>query len=98
MHFPASVVVYVKTGCFFCTAALELLEDKGVSFEKIVVDGRSDLRRWLAAAATRHTVPQTFINGEPVGGFDDLSRLDREGRLDDLLAQQPSVDNPPLRS
>lgn len=92
------MVVYVRSGCFYCTSAVELLDDKGVRFERIVVDGNRELRRWLEKRTKRHTVPQVFINGHPVGGFDDLSALDRDGRLDQLLAEQPSVDNPALRS
>jgi glutaredoxin 3 len=95
---PARVVVYVKRGCSFCAGAMELLEEKGVSFETVQVDGRSELRRWLEEASRRHTVPQVFINGAPVGGFEELMVLDREGRLDELLARQPSVDNRSLRS
>lgn len=92
------VVVYVKRGCPYCTGAVELLQDKGVRFEVIHVEGRADLRRWLSEATGRHTVPQIFIDGEPVGGFDDLAKLDREGELDELLVASPSVDNPSLPS
>jgi glutaredoxin 3 len=95
---PARVVVYLKRGCFFCAGVMELLEDKGVAFQTIQVDGRAELRRWLEEASRRHTVPQLFINGAPVGGFEELMALDREGKLDELLAAQPSVDNPSLRS
>jgi glutaredoxin 3 len=57
-----------------------------VAFEEI--DARFDgkTRRWLEEATGRRTVPQIFIDGEPIGGYSDLRRLDDRGELDQLLA------------
>jgi len=83
----ADVLVYLTPSCPYCHAAKALLRDKQVSFTEIDVDGRQDLRRWLVSASGQRTVPQVFINGQPVGGFSDIERLDEEGKLDPLLRE-----------
>jgi glutaredoxin 3 len=83
---PAHVRIYTRRWCGYCTAAERLLEDKGVAFEKIDCTGDHEKRRWLAEATGHTTVPQIFIDGRPIGGYDDLDALDRRGDLDALLA------------
>jgi glutaredoxin 3 len=83
----ADVEVYVTGYCPYCVRAKGLLKRKGVPFTEIDVTDDSAKRAWLVEATGRRTVPQIFINGVPVGGSDDLHALDREGRLDALLAQ-----------
>ena len=68
--------------------AKALLRKKEVAFEEIVVDGRADLRAEMASLAGRNSVPQIWINGEHVGGCDDLYALEKAGELDGLLAEQ----------
>jgi glutaredoxin 3 len=87
----ADVLVYLTSWCPYCRAAKELLHEKKVSFMEVDVDGRQDLRRWLVSASGQTTVPQVFINGQPVGGFSDLEALEEEGELDRLLAEPPAV-------
>jgi glutaredoxin 3 len=94
----ARVVLYTTRICPYCHAAKRLLEKKGSSYEEIRVDDRADLRNWLVEVSGQRTVPQIFINGQSVGGYSDLSALDRAGQLDAMLAQAPAVDNPALRS
>lgn len=65
--------------------ARQLLTAKGVDFEEIAVDGNPELRRRMERESGRHTVPQIFIDGRPVGGYDELAALERSGRLDALL-------------
>jgi glutaredoxin 3 len=83
---PAHVKIYTRQWCGYCTAAEHLLKTKGVEFEKIDCTGDQDKRKWLAEVTGRTTVPQVFIDGRPVGGYDDLRALDRAGELDKLLA------------
>lgn len=83
----AHVAIYTTNWCPYCIRALRLLDKKGVSYEKTDVEGNQKMRRWLADVTGRTTVPQVFINGRPVGGFDDISLLDRQGELDRLLAE-----------
>ncbi len=85
----ADVLLYRTPYCSYCTRARLLLEEKGVAFREVDVSRDLALRAWLREATGRHTVPQIFINGKPIGGYDDLARLDREGTLDRLLAEPP---------
>ena len=85
----ARVILYTRAFCGYCVAAQRLLEAKGIPFEHIDVTGDHGQRRWLAEVTGRHTVPQVFINGRPVGGYTDLRDLDRRGELDRLLEQAP---------
>jgi len=79
--------IYTKFGCPYCVRAKRLLDDKGVSYSEhdITMGGpkRDEMR---ARAPAAMTVPQIFIGDMHVGGSDDLSALDRAGRLDALLA------------
>ncbi len=83
----AKVQMYSTAVCPFCIQAERLLKSKGVSdIEKIRVDLEPALRDAMIAKTGRRTVPQIFIGDTHVGGFDDLSALDRAGGLDKLLA------------
>jgi len=68
-----------------------LLRKKGVDYRSVDVSGDRETRQWLAQSTGRTSVPQIFINGQPMGGFDDINALDRSGKLDPLLAQAPPV-------
>jgi len=65
--------------------ARSLLASKGVAYTDIAVDGQPGLRREMTERSGRHTVPQIWIGEHHVGGFDDLARLEQQGRLDELL-------------
>lgn len=83
------VEMYVKTTCPYCLRARQLLDGKGVAYEAIVVDmGGPKKDEMVQRAGGRTTVPQIFIDGQHVGGCDDLMALDRQGTLDGLLAGQ----------
>ena len=92
----ASVLIYLTDWCPFCQRAKALLKKKNASFTEVDVDDRPDLRSWLVSASGQRTVPQVFINGEPVGGFTELDGLERRGKLDQLLAEAPPKDAPAL--
>lgn len=81
----AEVKIYTTRYCPYCHAATALLTQKNVAFEEIDVTGDSAARADLARRTGRSTVPQVFIDGDSIGGYDDLSALDRSGRLDELL-------------
>ena len=81
------VEIYTKPTCGFCFAAKRLLSNKGVSFSEVDVMRAPERRQeMLQRANGRHTVPQIFVGETHVGGFDDLSALERAGKLDGLLA------------
>lgn len=80
------VQIYSTDWCPYCNAAKSLLEDKGVPYEEIDVTEPSLRIAMVERAHGRRTVPQIFIGDLHVGGYDDLSRLERRGELDPLLA------------
>ncbi|RMH05346.1 MAG: glutaredoxin 3 [Planctomycetota bacterium] len=83
----AEIEIYTKTTCPYCTMAKKLLEAKGQTWTEINLDDQPErLEEMLERSGGRRTVPEIFINGELVGGYDDLARLQAEGRLDELLA------------
>lgn len=83
----ASVVIYTRQFCGYCSAAKALLESKGVDYVEHDATGKPDLRaEMIDKAHGRNTFPQIFIDGRHVGGCDDLHALDRAGKLDPLLA------------
>ena len=86
----ARVDVYTTDYCPYCTRATRLLRARAIAFAEIDVS-RDDARRaWLVEATGRRTVPQIFIDGQPIGGCDDLHALDRSGELARLLGQSPA--------
>ena len=83
-----SVTIYTTSRCGYCVAAKNLLRRRGIPYEEIDVTGNAEKRTWLAQATGRRTVPQIFIRGEAIGGYDDLAALDREGKLAGRVALQ----------
>ena len=83
----AHVKIYSSDYCPYCSRAKALLAQRGVTdYEEIVVDGRPEVRAQMTQITGRTSVPQIFINGQHVGGCDDIHALDRAGKLDPLLA------------
>jgi glutaredoxin 3 len=83
----AHIVLYTTRFCGYCRAAKQLLRDKGLAFEEIDVAFDTDKRaEMIQRAAGRRTVPQIFIDGRHVGGHYELAALEREGKLDDVVA------------
>lgn len=81
----AKVEVYSTTYCPYCRAAESLLRGKGVEFDILDVTNDPEKRDWLVEASGQRTVPQIFIDDQPVGGFTDLQALDRAGKLNPML-------------
>ncbi len=83
----ASIVIYTRQFCGYCSAAKKLLESKGVSYVEHDATFAPDLRQEMIGRSNgRATFPQIFINDIHVGGCDDVHALDRDGRLDAMLA------------
>jgi len=81
------ILVYSSPFCGYCSAAKRLLKAKGVEFTEIdVVFDHTRKLEMIERSGGRRTVPQIFIDGRHIGGFDDLSALDQVGELDELLA------------
>ena len=81
------ITMYSTGVCPYCQMAERLLRSKGVSaIDKVRVDLEPEKRAEMVERTGRRTVPQIYIGERHVGGFDDLSALDRAGQLDELLA------------
>ena len=80
------VKVYTTTYCGYCHAAKALLKQRGAAFQEIDCTSDAPTRAWLIEQTGQRTVPQIFIAGVPVGGFSELSALDRAGKLSAILA------------
>ncbi len=80
------VEIYTRWGCGYCVAAKALLDRKGVAYQEHDVTMGGDRRaEMLARVPGAMTVPQILIDGQAVGGSDDIHALDRQGRLDAML-------------
>jgi glutaredoxin 3 len=81
----ATVIVYSSANCPYCVRAKELLDNKGIHYEEILVDLDPAQREIMMERSGRRTVPQIFINDHPIGGYDDLYALEKSGELAKLL-------------
>jgi glutaredoxin 3 len=85
----ADVVMYTTAICPYCVAAKNFLKSKGASYREVRVDLDTEARLEMRERTKRTSVPQIFINGTHVGGFDDMVALDRAGGLASLLESTP---------
>jgi glutaredoxin 3 len=83
----AKIEIYTTPFCGYCARAKGLLESKGAEYVEMDVMEDPAKRAEMRERARRTTVPQIFINGQHIGGSDELHALDRAGKLDPLLAQ-----------
>ncbi len=82
-----AILLYTTQYCGYCRAAKNLLRAKGLEFREIDVGfGPSKRAEMVERAGGLRTVPQIFIHGRHVGGYDELAALEREGKLNDWLA------------
>jgi glutaredoxin 3 len=87
----AQVLMYSTSTCPFCRMADQLLKQKGVEAEHVLVDAQPARRAEMTQLTGRTSVPQLFINGRHVGGFHELAELNRRGELDALLRAEPTA-------
>jgi glutaredoxin 3 len=80
------VQIYTTRWCGYCVRAKALLSDKGIAFEEIDLDDDPHFRQTVFDRTGGWTVPQILIDGRPIGGYTELWRLDKSGRLDEQLA------------
>ena len=86
--------MYSTTWCGYCIRAKALLDRRGLEYEEIVMDDDPAFRQKLLDMTGRWTVPQIFIDEEPIGGYTELWCLDRDGRLDALNGGAPAGQSP----
>jgi glutaredoxin 3 len=82
----ARIRLYSTRWCDYCVRGKTLLENRGVEYEEISLDDDPAFRQKLFELTGGWTVPQILIDGRPIGGYTELWRLDRDGRLGDELA------------
>jgi glutaredoxin 3 len=80
------VQIYTTRWCGYCVRAKALLDGRGIPYEEIALDEDARLRDRLFELTGSWTVPQIVVDGRPIGGFTELWRLDRSGRLEELAA------------
>jgi glutaredoxin 3 len=78
-------IVYCSDSCPFCQRAYKLLGDRGIPFKKIYVDGKQHMWNELREKTGKNTVPQIFINGSHIGGFNELYATNLSGKLDEIV-------------
>ena len=83
----AKIEIYTSPWCGYCARAKGLLEKKGAAYTEMDVIEDDAKRAEMRTRSRRTTVPQIFINGQHIGGSDELTALEQAGKLDSLLAQ-----------
>ncbi|MFI4962971.1 MAG: glutaredoxin 3 [Legionellales bacterium] len=81
----AEIILYSSGFCAYCVRAKNLLTRKNAAFNEIRVDLQPEFLEEMIAKTGKRTVPQIFINGQYIGGCDELHALDAQGTLDQLL-------------
>jgi glutaredoxin 3 len=80
------IQIYTTRWCGYCTQARRLLDEKGLDYEEIALDDDPAYRQRIFDLTGGWTVPQILIDGDPIGGYTELWRLDKSGALDAKLA------------
>ena len=78
--------IYTTRWCGYCVRAKALLDAKGLAYEEVALDGDPRFRQTLHDLTGGWSVPQILIDGEPIGGYTELWRLEQSGKLDEKLA------------
>lgn len=84
----ANIEIYSTNYCPYCVRAKTLMDAKDLDYKEIDVTGDDAARMALVEkSGGRRTVPQIFINGQSIGGYDDLRALEESGKLDEMLKE-----------
>jgi glutaredoxin 3 len=82
----SQIRIYTTRWCGYCVRAKALLDARGLAYEEVSMDDDAAFREHLQELTGGWSVPQILIDGRPIGGYTELWRLDRDGRLNELLA------------
>ena len=85
----ADILIYSSAICPYCVAAKNFLKSKGLDYREVRIDLDASARKEMLDRSKRMSVPQIFVNGTHVGGFDDMVALDRAGNFSPLLETAP---------
>lgn len=83
------IIIYSSAVCGYCVAAKNFLKSRGFGYQEIRIDIDPAARALMMERARRTSVPQIFINGTHVGGYEELVALDRSGGLPPLVEAAP---------
>ena len=81
----SGIVIYSKNWCGYCRMAKQYLSQLGLDYSEIDVTYDADLEAEMRERSGRHTVPQIFINDQPIGGFTELIKLGEHKDIRELL-------------
>lgn len=81
----SNVIIYTKESCPYCRMTKEFFTHRQIPFKEILVDKDPEKLNEMIQRSNRRTVPQIFIDGQSIGGYDDLAELAKSGKLNDLL-------------
>jgi NADH-dependent peroxiredoxin subunit F len=84
------IEIYTRLWCPYCIKAKALLQTKGLEWREFDITRAPELQHEMQERSGRHTVPQIFIDGDPIGGYDDLAHLNASGELDRRLGREPA--------
>ncbi len=80
------VTVYSAANCAFCSRAKTMLEKWDIDYDEVRIDGdNAAMKQFIDATNGARTVPQIIIDGQPIGGFTELTELHMDGELDELM-------------
>lgn len=79
------IIIYTKKACGYCESAKQLLKNLNQTFSEISLDEFPERQDEMIEKSNKRTVPQIFINDKPIGGFDDLYALHKDGKLAKIL-------------
>lgn len=85
----SEVIMYTTAICPYCVAAKNFLKSRGAAYTEVRIDTDPAARALMWEKTRRSSVPQIFINGSHVGGYDEMVALDRRGGLQPLLEEAP---------
>ena len=81
----AKVEIFTAQRCSYCSWTKQFFERKGIEYDEFQVDTDTAKREEMLARAKMTSVPQIFIGGMHIGGYEDLVELDQDGKLNDML-------------
>ena len=84
------ITIYSTAVCPYCVMAKNFLKSKGHAWTEVRIDMEPEAREKMVAMTKRTSVPQIFIGETHVGGYDDMMALHRQGKLEPLLAGEPT--------
>jgi glutaredoxin 3 len=82
----ARVLIYTTTWCGYCARAKALLDSREIDYDEVNLDDEPQFRQKLLDLTGGWTVPQILVDGRPIGGYTELWRLDKSGRLAEEFA------------